>query len=169
MLTAAEVYLIKRGVPYRRFVHQQPPADLEQAAAERGQRLEQVVRTLLFRTTEGEFVMILIPGGFHVHWPALRQYLRQRRLTLATEEEVLRVTGYMPGSVSPFGLPAPLRILVDPHVFAVEEVSLGAGQPGVAIIMQREDLAAAVGRFELVNLVDEKQAHKTAKQSDNIG
>jgi len=158
--TAAEVFLAERGIPYRRFVHQRPPENLEQAAAERGQRLDQVVRTLLFRTAEGKFVMALIPGGFHVHWPALRQYLGQRRLTLASDEEVVRVTGYVPGSVSPFGLPTPLRILVDPSVFAFEEISLGSGQPGVAIILRREDLINALERFELVNLKGEKQTQE---------
>ncbi|NOZ72771.1 MAG: hypothetical protein GXP38_12820, partial [Chloroflexi bacterium] len=37
------------GVPYRLFDHGGPVRSLEQAAQERGQQLQQVVRTILFR------------------------------------------------------------------------------------------------------------------------
>ncbi|MGB9799524.1 MAG: aminoacyl-tRNA deacylase [Thermanaerothrix sp.] len=152
MLTAAEEFLQTRQIPYRVFIHSQPPQDLAQAAAERGQQITQVIRTLLFRMAKNEFVVVLIPGGYHVHWPTLRHYLGHRRVTLASDEEVLRITGYAPGSVSPLGLPLHLRILVDPGVFAPEEVSLGSGLPGKALILRRDDLIAALGKFELVDL-----------------
>ncbi|MCX8023949.1 MAG: YbaK/EbsC family protein [Thermanaerothrix sp.] len=157
MPTAAEVYLITQRIPYRLFIHSQPLQDLAQAAAERGQQINQVIRTLLFRTDEDGFVIVLIPGGYHVHWPTLRRYLGRRRMTLASDEEVLRVTGYPPGSVSPFGLPAYLRVLVDPEVFVPEEVSVGSGQSGCAFILRRDDLIAALGKFELVDLKDVKR------------
>lgn len=152
MPTAAEAYLHAQRIPYRLFIHPQPPQDLAQAVAERGQQIHQVIRTLLFRTAENGFVVVLIPGGYHVHWPTLRHYLGHRRVTLASDEEVLRVTGYAPGSVSPFGLPPHLRVLVDPGVFVPEEVSLGSGQLGKALILRRDDLIVALGQFELVDL-----------------
>ncbi len=152
MQTAAEIYLQEQQIPYRVFIHSQPPQDLAQAAAERGQQITQVIRTLLFRTAEDGFVVVLIPGGYHVHWPTLRHYLGHRRVTLASDEEVLRITGYVPGSVSPLGLPPHLRVLVDPGVFVPEEVSLGSGQLGKALILRRDDLIAALGKFELVDL-----------------
>jgi Cys-tRNA(Pro)/Cys-tRNA(Cys) deacylase len=83
---------------------------------------------------------VLMAGPAQVSWPALRNYLGQSRLTMATEDEVLTVTGYHPGAVSPFGLPAPLRILADENVFAPAEISLGSGERGVTIIMKSADL-----------------------------
>ena len=46
------------GIAYRLFCHPGPIHSLEQAASERGQRPEQIVRSILFRLAEDEFVMV---------------------------------------------------------------------------------------------------------------
>jgi prolyl-tRNA editing enzyme YbaK/EbsC (Cys-tRNA(Pro) deacylase) len=71
---------------------------------------------------------------------------------MATEDEVRSVTGYERGAVAPFGLPQPLRILVDTSVFTYEEISLGSGVRGTAVIMTSLDLRRALGNGEVVRL-----------------
>jgi Cys-tRNA(Pro) deacylase len=132
------------GIPYRVFRHPGQVSSLEQAARERGQRPGQVVRSLLFRLSEGLFVMVLMAGPIQVSWPKLRSYLGQSRLTTASQEEVLAATGYPVGAVSPLGLPGPVRVLVDRSVLEEEEVSVGSGERNVTIILQRADLLMAV-------------------------
>ncbi len=139
-------------VPYRLFVHAGPVQSLEQAARERHQMPEQVIRSIVFRVGKDEFLMVLMAGDRQISWPALRRYLGQSRLTLATEEEVRSVTGYERGAVAPFGLPQPMRILVDESVFTHEEVSLGSGVRGTAVIMATSDLRRALGEVEEVRL-----------------
>jgi Cys-tRNA(Pro)/Cys-tRNA(Cys) deacylase len=139
-------------VPYRLFVHAGPVHSLEQAARERNHLPDQVIRSIVFRVGQDEFLMALMAGDRQIAWPALRRYLGQSRLTLATEDEVRRVTGYERGAVAPFGLPQPLRILVDESVFTHEEVSLGSGVRGTAVIMASSDLRRASGEVERVRL-----------------
>jgi Cys-tRNA(Pro)/Cys-tRNA(Cys) deacylase len=139
-------------LPYRLFVHAGPVHSLEQAARERHQLPDQVIRSIVFRVGKDEFLMVLIAGDRQISWPALRHYLGQSRLTLATEEEVRSVTGYERGAVAPFGLPQPLRILVDESVFTREEVSLGSGVRGTAVIIAAADLRRALGEVEQVRL-----------------
>ena len=138
-----------KGIPYRFFRHAGPVNSVEQAAEERGMRVEQIVRSILFRTGPGEFVMALIAGTDQISWPGLRRYLGQSRLTMATEDEVLQATGYRLGAVTPFGLPAPMRILVDRSVFAPDEVSIGSGVRSTTVILKREDLQRALGDVEV--------------------
>lgn len=137
--------LARLGIPFRVFRHAGPIRSLEQAARERGQRPEQVIRTLLFRLPGEAFVVVLMPGGLRVDWPALRQALGTSRVTTATPEEVLRVTGYPVGAVGPLGMPQPLPCFADPQVFVPEEVSIGSGEPGVAVILRSADLRRALG------------------------
>ena len=137
------------GIPHRIFRHIGPVSSLEQAAAERGQRPEQVVRSILFRIGPEEFAMVLMAGPAQIDWRALRQHLGQSRLTMASEAEVLRVTGYERGAVAPFGLPQPLQILVDESVVAQDEISLGSGVRGTAVILQVRDLLSALGEVEI--------------------
>jgi Cys-tRNA(Pro)/Cys-tRNA(Cys) deacylase len=140
-LTAAQV-------PYRLFRHPGPVHSLEQAAQERGQRPEQVVRSIVFRLAQDSFAMVLVAGPRQVSWPTLRSYVGQSRLTMADEAELLAVTGYPRGAVSPFGLPFPMRILVDHSVLAETEVSIGSGQRYLTIILRTEDLLKALGPIE---------------------
>jgi len=144
--------LSQRDIPHQVFKHPGPIRSLEQAASERGQRPDQVVRSILFRISGDEFVMVLVAGPQQIAWRALRGYLKQPRMTTASREEVLRVTGYELGAVSPFGLPAPMRVLVDESVVVPAEVSIGSGERGVTIILKRDDLLRALGEVELVQV-----------------
>ncbi len=149
-------------IPYRLFRHAGAVESLEQAAAERGQRPGQVVRSILFRTSSDCadpqaaaadcFVLALVAGPQQISWPALRRILGQNRVTMASAEEVLAVTGYRIGAVSPLGLPAPVRTLVDRSLLAEDELSLGSGVRGLAVILRRADLLRALPGVELVEL-----------------
>jgi Cys-tRNA(Pro)/Cys-tRNA(Cys) deacylase len=154
--TQVTLALSAKNLPYRLFTHPGPIHSLEQAAEERGQRPEQVVRSILFRLGRGEYIMVLVAGPDQVSWKALRQYLGQSRISMAKREEVLQVTGYELGAVSPFGLPTPLRTLVDQSVLEEEELSIGSGRRGTTVIIKESDLRLALGDVEIVQLKEEK-------------
>ena len=136
-------------VPYRLFRHPGPVHSLEQAARERGQSPDQVVRSIVFRVAEGEYVLALIAGDRQVSWPALRRYLGRSRVSLASQAEVLAATGYERGAVSPFGLPGPMRVLIDESVLAQAEISIGSGTRGITVILRAEDLSRALKDAEV--------------------
>jgi Cys-tRNA(Pro)/Cys-tRNA(Cys) deacylase len=138
-------FLTAAQIPHRLFRHAGPVHSLEQAAQERGQQPEQVVRSILFRLAQEEYAMVLMAGPGQIDWRALRRFVGQSRLTMASEAEVLAVTGYPIGAVAPFGLPRPLRVLVDERVLAQPEVSIGSGVRGVTVILQVSDLMQALG------------------------
>lgn len=141
------------GIPHRVFQHPGKVTSLEQAARERGQHPSQVVRSILFRTRENEYLMALVAGPAQISWKALRSYLGQSRLTMANQDEVLAITGYPIGAVSPFGTARSLRLLVDPNVFEEDEISIGSGIRGTTVILKRKDLRQALGKHEVVKLV----------------
>jgi Cys-tRNA(Pro) deacylase len=137
------------GIPHEVFVHPGPLHSLEQAAQERGQRPEQIIRSILFRVSKGDYLMVLMAGPSQIDWKTLRQHVKANRLTMASKEEVLSITGYPLGAVAPFGLPRPIKILVDRSVLREEIISLGSGIRGVAIIMKSISLIKALGEHEL--------------------
>ncbi len=96
--------------------------------------------------------MALVAGPARISWKVLRKHLGQSRLTMATEEEVLAATGYRVGTVGPFGLPRPLKVLIDAGVLKEEEVSIGSGMRGTAVILKSADLHRALGNSEVVSL-----------------
>ncbi len=146
----AVAYLREKGIAHRLFQHDTPIESLEHAAQARGQQPEQVVRSIVFRLGEESFVMVLMPGPAQVPWKALRRHLGMSRLTMASETELLQATGYQPGTVTPFGLPQPMPVIVDEAVLNQTEISLGSGKRGLAIIMRPKDMLAALGQHEIV-------------------
>ena len=74
---------------------------------------------------------------------------------MASKEEVLRVTGFQLGAVSPFGLSQSIRMLADRNVFVPQEVSIGSGERGVTIIIKSQDLKQALGNVEVGDFVKE--------------
>ena len=141
--------LAQLSIPHEIFVHPGPLRSLEQAAEERGQRPEQVVRSILFRVSQGEYAMVLMAGPKQIDWKKLRQTLGVNRVTMASNAEVLEVTGYPTGAVAPFGISHPLKILVDHSVLNEEIISLGSGIRGTAIILKSGNLLKALGDYKL--------------------
>ena len=155
MTTPVTIELDRKGIPYKFFAHPGQLQSLEQAARERGQLLEQVIRSILFRLSEDEFVMVLVAGPKQISWTKLRNYLGQSRMTMASEKEVIRMTGYPLGAVSPFGLEKPIRIIIDKRVLKQSEVSIGSGVRHTTVIMKKEDLINALGDIEVGDFLEE--------------
>jgi Cys-tRNA(Pro)/Cys-tRNA(Cys) deacylase len=153
----ASIALEKLNIPHHIFRHETPVTSFEQAAADRNQRPEQIVRSILFQIRSEEFLMVLMAGRDQIDWRKLRQLVKRSRVRMATEEEVLDVTGYRVGTVSPFGLKNPVKILMDESVLNEEEVSIGSGVRSVAIIMKSADIQRALGNPEIVSLGENAQ------------
>jgi len=146
--------LEKLNIIHRVFRHETPVDSFEKAASDRGQRPSQVVRTILFRVTEDDFALVLVAGPGQISWKLLRKLLGRSRITMATEEEVITVTGYRPGTVGPFGLVRPVRMMVEAGVLKEEEVSIGSGMRDTAVILRSADLKKALGEVEIVELFE---------------
>ena len=154
VLTPVGRALAAQAIPRREFRHPGPVTSLEQAAEERGQRPSQVVRSILFRLAAEEYALVLVAGPQQVDWKALRRHLGQSRLTMASADEVRAVTGYEIGAVSPFGLPRPVRVLLDESVLGEDEVSIGSGERGTTVILRTADLLRALGEVERVSVTN---------------
>jgi Cys-tRNA(Pro) deacylase len=137
------------NIPHQVYTHTGSVNSIEQAAAERNQDINQVIRSIVFRISKGEYAMVLIAGKHQISWKALRQYFNTSRLTMASPDEVLKVTGFQVGTVSPFCLQCEIPILADKNVFHPDAVSMGSGVAGTAILMRTVDFKKALGDIEV--------------------
>lgn len=153
-ITPAGQLLAAQEIPYIEFKHSGQLNSIEQAAAERNQDVNQVVRSILFRCSQGDFFMVLVAGKRKLNWKTLRQHFQRSRLTTATPEEVLGVTGYQIGTVNPFGLSSDVPLLVDNSLLGQPSLSLGSGVPGTAIMITTKNLLNALGPYQTGNFSD---------------
>jgi prolyl-tRNA editing enzyme YbaK/EbsC (Cys-tRNA(Pro) deacylase) len=73
---------------------------------------------------------------------------------MATEDEVFAVTGYRIGTVAPFGLLNPLKMLIDAGVMKEDEISIGSGMRNTAIILKSANLHHALKNADVVSLIE---------------
>ena len=117
----AHKYLDERDIPYRRLEF---PPDTEKGAASVAQALGfeegQMVKTLVFRTAEGQMALVMLGGDRHAISGQLKRAMASRNISLADPSLVKEVTGYAVGSIPPFHWqPAGFRSLLDARAHRV--------------------------------------------------
>jgi prolyl-tRNA editing enzyme YbaK/EbsC (Cys-tRNA(Pro) deacylase) len=81
-ITPAARALDLLGIPYRLFEHPHPPASFDEAARQRGQSPAQIVRSIVFRLAERQFIMVLVAGPGQISWKRLRAALGIARISM---------------------------------------------------------------------------------------
>jgi Cys-tRNA(Pro) deacylase len=131
-----------RGVPHE-VVHTAVAGSPEESAALQGIPLGALLRTIVVRRGEDDYVFVLVPGGRRFDWPKLRSLLGVRRLSLPDADEARAVTGYERGAITPFGSARPWPVIVDAVALEHPRVAIGGGMRGVNLHLAPQDLAAA--------------------------
>lgn len=117
-----------------------PIRNLEELLLKQGINPQSVVRSVLFKTTSDNFVLLAVTGGGRADWGLLRQHLKERKCRMAEFDEVSEATGYVVGAVPPIALPERIKILVDNSVQDHETVVIGSGILGFALSLKGVDL-----------------------------
>lgn len=97
-----------------------------EAAAAIGCDLARIVKSLLF-ICDGRPVLVLVPGDRRADPLKIAAGAAAARARVATPEEVERATGFAPGAVAPFPLPAVELVLIELSLLGEELVWIGAG------------------------------------------
>jgi Cys-tRNA(Pro) deacylase len=130
------------GIPYDVTRHGQV-SSLAEAAALRGVEPRQIVKTLVVRRADDDFVLVLVPGDRTFSWPKLRAVLGTSRLSMPDPAGAQAATGYERGTITPFGSTTAWPVIVDASI--VGRVSLGGGAHGVAITVDIDDAVRVLG------------------------
>jgi len=140
--TAALRELEESGIPHRVIRHG-PVRSLAEAAAARGVEPADVVKTIVVRRGDGDFLFVLVPGDRVISWPKLRALLGVSRLSMPDAAAAKAATGYERGTITPFGSTTRWPVIADERLVG-REVTLGAGEHGVAVAVEADRVAAAV-------------------------
>jgi Cys-tRNA(Pro) deacylase len=127
----------------RRVIRHGSVRSLAEAAAARGVDPADVVKTMVVRRGEGDFVFVLVPGDRVISWPKLRTLLGVNRLSMPDADEALAVTGYPRGTITPFGAKTALPVIAD-ELLAGRAITLGAGVNNTAIAVDADEALAAL-------------------------
>ena len=126
-----------------RVVRHGPVRSLAEAAEARGVEPAAVVKTLVVRRGDGDFLFVLVPGDRTISWPKLRELLGVSRMSMPDAATALEATGYERGTITPFGSTTAWPVIADERLIG-HEVTLGGGAHGVALTVDASALVEAL-------------------------
>jgi Cys-tRNA(Pro)/Cys-tRNA(Cys) deacylase len=121
----------------------EPATSAEESATFQGIELGDLLRTIVVRRGEDDYLFVLVPAGRRFDWPKLRTLLGVTRLSLPDAEEAREVTGYERGTITPFGAGRAWPVVADASIVGRPRVAIGGGARGVNIHIAADDLIRA--------------------------
>ena len=125
---------------------------LEEAAAARGVEPSDIIKTLVVRRAEDDYLFVLVPGGREISWPKLRALLGVNRMSMPDAATAKDVTGYERGTITPFGSLTAWPVVAD-ATMSGRLISIGAGAHGVAATAQADDVVRVL-EAEVADVTD---------------
>ena len=145
ILNKIRSWLAAEQVTFRE-AHHEPTRTSEESARARGEEMRVGGKALLIKVDD-TFRLFILSADRKLDSGAIRQHFSARKTRFATPDELMRLTGLVPGSIPPFGEPIlPFPLYVDPSVFENDRVAFNAGSLTDSIVMPIDDnrrLAAA--------------------------
>ena len=98
-----------------------------------------IIKSLLFKT-ENKFTLCLIAGDKKASLNKIKKNLQIKDASMASVEDVKKITGYTIGGVSPIGHLNKIDILIDNSLERFEILFAAAGHPNCVFKTNFEDL-----------------------------
>ena len=117
----------------------------EESARFQGIELHQLLRTIVLRRGDNDYIFVLVPGGRAIDWPKLRAHLGVSRLSLPDKDEATAATGYERGAITPFGSSHAWPVIADASIVGTGKIAIGGGAHGVNLHVDAGELVAYLG------------------------
>jgi Cys-tRNA(Pro)/Cys-tRNA(Cys) deacylase len=112
-----------------------------------------ILKTLLFAGEDGKFVVAIANGTLRVSKQLLAAASGIPRPRAAHPDEVVRITGYEAGGVSPLALPTGLTVIIDEQTAALPYAFGGGGVEELLLRVRPSDIILLQGA-SVANIVD---------------
>ena len=143
--TNAARMLDAAGIAYQLREYEVDESDLSapRVAEKIGMPPEQVFKTLVARGDRHGVMMAAIPANTELDLKALASASGDKKVDLVQVKEVLGLTGYIRGGVSPIGVRTRYPFYLDETAILFDTISVSAGVRGCQMILSPDDLLRA--------------------------
>ena len=131
-------HLTERSIPFK-AIHHEPTHTSEASAKARGEDISVGGKAIVLKVDE-DFKLFVLSAALKVDSQKIREHFKAKKTRFATPEELMRLTGLVPGSVPPFGRPfIDLDLYVDPSITRNDIIAFNAGSLTDSIVMSTKD------------------------------
>ena len=121
------------------IVLEQTARTAKDAAAALGCKVGAIVKSLLLKVGE-KFVLCLVSGDKRCSLKKLKIILNEKNVSMASPEDVKRITGYTIGGVSPAGHLIKTKIYIDKNLKNFDSIFAAAGHPNAVFKIDFKNL-----------------------------
>ena len=138
--------LDKAKVPYQLVPYEVDENDLSaiHVAEQLGENVEQVFKTLILHGDKSGYFVCVIPGADEVDLKKAAKVSGNKKCEMIPVKELLPLTGYIRGGCSPIGMKKHFPTYIEETAQIFDKISISAGQRGVQVILNPEELAKYV-------------------------
>lgn len=133
------IYLKREGI-WHRFIDKKETIHTKDASEATGIELHRISKNLVCRTSDGEYVLLVIPGDRRVDLGVAAEILRTDALHLLQFNEAESVTGYPPGGTPSIGHKQKMRVILDRCLLEYETFYCGGGSRDRLLELKTEDV-----------------------------
>ncbi len=95
-----------------------------------------VIKTLVFETNEKKPLIVLMHGDLQVSTKELARALKVKTVAPVSPEKAQKLTGYLVGGTSPFGLKTKMPIYIEKTIFDLERIFINGGKRGFLVSLR---------------------------------
>jgi Cys-tRNA(Pro)/Cys-tRNA(Cys) deacylase len=145
--TNAARILDRHNIKYNLVGYQVDEDDLStvHVAAQLGQNIGQVFKTLVLRGDKTGVFICVIPGGNEVDLKKAAKASGNKSCAMVPMKEILGLTGYIRGGCSPLGMKKEYPTFIDEQCVLYERIFISAGIRGMQIEINPNDLINVTG------------------------
>ena len=121
------------------IVLEQTARTANDAATALGCKVGAIVKSLLFKAGKN-FILCLVSGDKRCSLNKLKKILNENDVSMASPQDVKRVTGYTIGGVSPAGHLIKTKIYIDKNLKNFDSIYAAAGHPNAVFEIDFENL-----------------------------
>ncbi len=123
-------------------------------AAQLGEPVEQVFKTLVLKGDRTGHFVCIIPGDAELNLKQTAKISGNKSCEMIPMKDLLAITGYIRGACSPIGMKKRFPTWIHRSCINFETIYVSAGQRGLQIRIAPNDLIALV-KAEVVSLIDD--------------
>lgn len=117
----------------------------QHVAAELGEDIDQVFKTLVLKGDRTGFFVCVIPGDFEVDLKVAARISGNKSCEMLHVRELLSVTGYIRGGCSPIGMKKPFLTFIHESCTLYDYIYVSAGIRGLQLKIRPSDLVDYIG------------------------
>lgn len=127
--------LDQADIPYELIEYSFTEDDLsaQHVAAELGENIEQVFKTLVLRGDRNGCFVCVIPGNFEVDLKVAAKISGNKSCEMLHMKELLPTTGYIRGGCSPIGMKKTFPTFIHESALLYDYIYISAGQRGLQL------------------------------------